>query len=95
MKIDEIIWKEYFVEKIEKKHHVTTDEVGEVLQGKPQVYRIRKGRLKDEAVYLALGTTNEGRHLTVIFILKSNKHSVLPISARDMDKKERKRYKNG
>jgi hypothetical protein len=34
MNIDAIIWKEKFVQKIEKKHHVTIDEVEEILYGK-------------------------------------------------------------
>jgi len=41
--------------------------------------------------YLALGKTSAGRHLSAFFILKKN-HDVLPISARDMDSKERRKY---
>ncbi len=92
IKINEIIWKEIFVEKIESKHRVTTPEVEEILQGTKQVYRVTKGDVKGENIYLALGKTSAGRHLSVFFILK-NPHSALPISARDMDSKERRRYK--
>lgn len=91
IKIDKIIWKEIFIEKIESKHHVTMPEVEEILHGKKKVYRIRKGDVKGEDVYLALGKTSAGRFLSVFFILKKN-HNVLPISARDMDSKERRKY---
>lgn len=91
IKINRIIWKETFVEKIESKHHVTMVEVEKILHGRKKVYRIKKGDVKGEDVYLALGKTSAGRHLSVFFILKKN-HSVLPISARDMDSKERRKY---
>ena len=91
VKINKIIWKETFVEKIESKHHVTMFEVEEILHGKKKVYRIEKGDVKGEDVYLALGKTCTGRFLSVFFILKKN-HNVLPISARDMDSKERRKY---
>lgn len=91
IKVNEIIWKETFVEKIESKHHVTTFEVEEILYGRNKVYRIAKGDVQREDVYLALGKTSAGRYLSVFFILKKNRR-VLPISARDMDNKERRKY---
>jgi hypothetical protein len=94
MKIESIIWKQKFINKIETKHHVTITEVEEVLYGKKKVYRVSKGDVEDEYVYLALGKTNAGRYLSVFYILKKD-HSVLPISARDMDSKERRRYRHG
>jgi uncharacterized DUF497 family protein len=89
--VKEIIWLEKFVDKIEAKHGVTIDEVEEVLDGKKKVRRVAKGNVKGEDVYLALGQTIAGRYLSVFYILKRD-GSVLPISARDMDDKERKRY---
>ncbi|MFH1096145.1 MAG: BrnT family toxin [Candidatus Desantisbacteria bacterium] len=91
MIITEVIWKEEFVKKIESKHKVTTFEVEEVLRDKRKVRCMTKGDVKGENVYLSLGQTNTGRYLSVFFILKKN-HSVLPISARDMDNKERRQY---
>lgn len=91
IKIKRIIWKETFIEKIEGKHHVTMSEVEEILHGRKKVYRIAKGDVKGEDVYLALGKTSAGRYLSVFFILKKN-YDVLPISARDMDNKERRKY---
>jgi len=93
IKINEIIWKEKFIEKIEKKHRVTTEEVEEILEGKKKVYWISRGDVKGEDVYLALGKTRGGRHISVFFILKKGQ-VVLPISAREMDGKERRRFKN-
>ena len=94
MKIDTVIWKEKFVDKIKTKHQVTVTEVEEILYGKKKVYRALKGDVKGEDVYLALGKTVAGRYLSVFYILKNNR-SALPISARDMDSKERRRYGHG
>jgi hypothetical protein len=45
-----IIWKDQFVEKIERKHGVSTFEVEEVLSGKPLVRRVATGYTKNEDV---------------------------------------------
>jgi uncharacterized DUF497 family protein len=91
LKVTRIIWKEAFIEKIESKHQVKRDEVEGVLTGRIKTYRLAKGDVRGEDVYLALGRTRAGRYLAVFFILKKD-YSVLPISARDMDAKERGRY---
>jgi uncharacterized DUF497 family protein len=91
LRIKEIIWLDRFVEKIEHKHGVTTFEVEQILRGKKKVRRVAKGHVAGEDVYLALGQTDGGRYLAVFYILKKNQ-SVLPISARGMDDKERRRY---
>jgi len=89
--ITEIIWKEYYVEKLERKHGVTTDEAEEVLQSKPLIRKIARGRIRGEHLYAAMTQISSGRYLIVFFIDK--KHGVaLPISARDMDASERKYY---
>ena len=92
--INKIIWKETFINKIEGKHRLTIFEVEEILHGKKKVYRIAKGDVNGEDVYMALGKTSAGRYLSVFFILKKNRN-VLPISARDMDNKERRKYRHG
>jgi uncharacterized DUF497 family protein len=89
--VREIIWLENFIDKIETKHAVTINEVEEILGGKKKVRRVAKGNVKGEDVYLALGQPAAGRYLAVFYILKKD-GSVLPISARDMDDKERRRY---
>jgi uncharacterized DUF497 family protein len=91
LEINQIIWIDKFADKIETKHSVTIFEVEEILRGQKKVRRIVKGDVQGEDVYLALGQTDAGRYLAVFFILKRN-HNVLPISARDMDSKERRQY---
>jgi uncharacterized DUF497 family protein len=91
MQLHEIIWKDRFVEKLEVKHGVNTDEVEEVLFGNPHVRRAQKGRIKGEDLYAAYGQTEGGRYLIVFFIRKEQT-AALPISARDMTDSERKYY---
>ncbi|MCP4153252.1 MAG: BrnT family toxin [bacterium] len=91
MNIDRVIWLEKIVEKIRKKHHLTQNEVEEVLTNNPQYRFLEKGKIEGEHVYAAYGRTDASRYIVVIFIFKFRK-SALIISARDMDKKERKQY---
>jgi len=89
--LNEVIWKDYFVDKIEVKHGVSTDEVEEVLFNKPHVRRAQKGRVKGEDLYTAYGQTDSGQYLIVFFIRKEEA-AALPISARDMTDSEEKYY---
>ncbi len=91
MKITELIWLDDVIEKIETKHRVTLTEVEEVFAGKPKVKKMHRGHFRGENVYIALGQTKAGRYLTVFFIHKRT-YEALILSARDMDKKERKSY---
>lgn len=91
MRIDGIIWLEKIVDKLQTKHYLTQIEVEQVFANNPQYRFLEKGRIEGEHVYSAYGRTDAGRYVTVIFILKFKK-SALIISARDMDKKERKQY---
>jgi uncharacterized DUF497 family protein len=52
------IWKDYFIDKIEVKHGISTDEVEEVLFNKPHVRRVQKGHIKGEDLYTAYGQTD-------------------------------------
>ncbi len=47
----------------------------------------------DEKRYLALGATNSGRFLTIVFTIRKKK-LIRVISARDMSRKERKVYES-
>jgi hypothetical protein len=91
MKIRGMIWLREIVDKLAFKHHVTPDEVEEVLKGKAQFRFIEKGERKGEDVYLALGQSDAGRYLAVLFIYKKTREALI-LSARDMAAKERKRY---
>ena len=73
MEIQDIIWLDVFIEKIWKKHHVTTREVEEVLDASPMIRYIEKGDVKGEDVYAAMGQTENGRYITIFFIRKANK----------------------
>jgi uncharacterized DUF497 family protein len=92
MRIKSFIWLDKIVEKLEYKHHVTTQEVVQVFKHAPHIRFISKGRQRrDEDVYAAYGQSESGRYLTVFFIYKPGNLALI-ISARDMDQKERKRY---
>jgi len=91
VKITGLIWLDTIIDKIESKHHVTQIEVEEVLSGRPKIKRMLKGRFRGEDVYGALGQPQAGRYVTVFFIHKLTGEALV-LSARDMDKKERKNY---
>jgi uncharacterized DUF497 family protein len=91
VRIEEIIWLDTIIEKLAVKHGVDPDEVEEVLRNKPKFRFVEKGDRKNEDVYLALGRTNAGRYLTVLFIQKPFAQALI-LSARDMADKERKMY---
>ena len=91
MHIDDFIWLPDFIEKIYVKHHDTQDEVEEIFFNVPHFRFVESGYRKGEDVYSACGQTDAGRYLIAFFILK-NGNVTLVVSARDMDKKERKRY---
>jgi uncharacterized DUF497 family protein len=91
MKIEGIIWIRDVVDKLAFKHHVETNEVEQMLENKPAFRFVEKGKQKGEDLYLALGQTNVGRYLAVLFIYKKTKEALI-LSARDMAKKERRQY---
>jgi len=91
MKINNIVWLDPIVDKLARKHGVDTDEVDEVFNNKPRFHFVEKGRREGEDIYMALGRTDEGRYLTVLFIQKFG-NDALVLSARDMAPSEKKRY---
>ena len=91
MQIDGIMWLSQFVEKLARKHNVTTTEVEEILANQPYFRFVNKGERIGEKVYSAMGQTDTGRYLIVYFILKPY-HRALIISARDMSRRERRIY---
>jgi hypothetical protein len=48
VRLYEVIWKEQYIEKIDAKHGVDTDEVEQVLFGNPHVRYSEKGKVKGE-----------------------------------------------
>lgn len=91
MKIEGIIWLDQIVDKLISKHSVETYEVEEVFIEKPRFRFVEKGERKGEDIYMALGQTDAGRYITVLFIYKQTKEALI-LSARDMANKERKIY---
>jgi uncharacterized protein len=92
MRIEDLIWLDEIVEKLESKHQVSIGEVEQIFEGQPHFRYISKGRhRRSESVYAAYGQTEAGRYLTVFFIYKPGRLALI-ISARDMDNKERKTY---
>ena len=91
MKISECLWLDEFVDKIIRKHHVLPEEVEEIFSRDPLIRRLESGQVKGEDLFIAFGTTNPGRYLTVLFVRKKDKRALV-ISAREMTKGERKKY---
>jgi len=91
MNIKGIVWLRTVIDKLALKHHVEIHEVEEVLSANPKFRFVEKGDREGEDVYLALGQTEAGRYLTVLFIYKRTRHALV-LSARDMDEKERRMY---
>jgi uncharacterized DUF497 family protein len=91
LKITRLIWLEEIIEKLQQKHNVTQDEVRQVLRNSRHFRFVEKGHFAGENVYAALGQSDAGRHLIVLFVYKKNNEALI-ISARDMTDAERKRY---
>ncbi|MBN2090087.1 BrnT family toxin [candidate division KSB1 bacterium] len=91
MYIEDIIWIDEIVNKIAYKHRIIPEEVEEVFYNVPRYRKAEKGKYEGEDLYYAYGQTDSGRYLLVIFIYKKTKDALI-ISARDMDKSERKKY---
>jgi len=91
VRIEGIVWVPEIVDKLASKHNVTRREVEEVLSGNPKFRFTEKGRRLGEDVFLALGRTEAGRYLAVLFIYKVSREALI-LSAREMQRKERKQY---
>lgn len=91
MRIGGIIWMSDVIAKLASKHGVEPLEVEETLQSKPAFRRLERGARIGEDVYLALGQTRDGRHLSVIFIRKLSGDALI-LSARNMAAAERRCY---
>ena len=91
MYIDDFIWLPDVVDKIQVKHHLTQDEVEEAFFNSPHYRFAESGYRPGEDVYAALGRTDAGRYVVVFFIHKPG-HLALILSARDMNRRERRWY---
>ena len=92
MRIEFIVCPTRIEEKLNAKHNVRLGEAEQALLNRPRIRFAEKGRVQGDDVYAAFGRTFEGRYLSVFFIYKPDSKTAVIISARDMSKKERKRY---
>ena len=91
MFIDDFIWLPATIDKIEVKHGLTPEEVEEIFFNQPKFRKVEDGLRKGEDVFAATGQTDVGKYLVVFFIRKKNNIALI-ISARVMDKSERRRH---
>jgi uncharacterized DUF497 family protein len=89
-KIEGFDWDDGNILKNWIKHGVTAGECEEIFFNEPLLLIDDSQHSQTEKRYLALGKTNEGRILTVIFTIRKNKIRI--ISARDQSQKERNFY---
>lgn len=83
-------WDEGNIYKNEKKHGIKWQVIEEVFFNEPLLLLRDAKHSRDECRCFALGKTDEGTKLFVVFTLRENKVRV--ISARMMNKKERSYY---
>ena len=91
MRIEEIVWLRDVVDKLSYKHGVETSEVEEALKRSPKFRFIEKGEREGEDVYMALGQTDAGRYLAILFIHKPTDKALI-LSVRNMAPEERRKY---
>ena len=72
------------------KHKVTNEEAEEIFFNEPLTIFEDLNHSSKEERFVSYGRTDEGRKLTIIFIIRKNKIRI--ISARDQNRKEGKIY---
>jgi len=85
-------WDEANMFKSWEKHHVSPFECEQVFYNRPLVVHVSKGRTVDEERFYALGKTNAGKMLFLVFTMRGDQVRV--ISARPMSRGERKVYES-
>jgi|SRR3989338_1336829 len=85
-------WDEANREKNWIRHKVDYKESEEIFFNKPLFIDENVRHSSKEKKFEALGQTNKGRGLFVVFTIRNNKIRI--ISARDQDSKERRKYEN-
>lgn len=81
-------WDEGNIDKNWIKHQVSHLECEQPFFNEPFLVFEEVAHSKDEARFFALGATDRGRYLFIVFTLRGDK--IRLISARDMDKNERR-----
>jgi uncharacterized DUF497 family protein len=83
-------WDQGNAPKLYARHGVTTGECEQVFFHEPLRIAQDASHSQAEERWAAWGRTAEGRTLAVVFTLRGDR--IRPISARDMNRKERQRY---
>ncbi len=91
MQIDDFLWLPDIVDKLAVKHNVLQDEVEDIFFNRPRYRFVESGHRTGQDVYSAGGQTDAGRYLIVFFIHKADNIALI-LSARDMDRRERRQY---
>jgi len=91
MRIRRVVWQPEIEDKLYHKHKVLVEEVEDVLFDAPRIRFVEKGHREGEDLYAAYGQSASGRWLIVFFVLKAEREALV-ISARDMERKERRLY---
>jgi uncharacterized protein len=83
-------WNAGNIDKNSEKHGVSDPECEEVFFNRPLIVRHDPAHSDQERRFYALGQTDTGRHLFVVFIIRQK--LVRIISAREMTRRERRIY---
>lgn len=83
-------WDRYNTEKIRERHGVSPSECEQLFFNLPLIVEDDERHSQSEMRFYALGHTNAKRFLFVVFTIRNQKVRI--ISARDMNRKERKIY---
>lgn len=83
-------WDTGNASKLEERHHVTPGECEQVFFQEPLLVVSDAKHSQAEERWAAWGRTADGRALAVVFTLRGER--IRPISARDMNRKERSLY---
>ncbi|MDP1809228.1 MAG: BrnT family toxin [Actinomycetota bacterium] len=89
-RVNGFAWDEGNINKNWELHKVSHVECEELFFNEPLIIEVDTYHSQVEQRYFALGKTDLGRYLFLVFTLRGEKIRV--ISARDMSKKERKQY---
>lgn len=86
MVIRKLVWDEWNIDHIAR-HNVEPEEVEQACMSKNVFTKAKSG------LYRLIGQSNDGRYLTILLAPRFGS-SFYPVTARDSDKKEKRRLKN-
>lgn len=93
MEIAEVVCPAQVEDKIQRLHRVSSREVEEVFLNFPEFRRGPRSKRAGEYLYYALGQTDAGRYLFVVFNYERRNRRVLIVTAREMNEREKRGYK--